>query len=73
MITVLQEISDKLKALKEVMRVLKPKAIFAVTEFLPDPDYPCKRTTNRIVAGAGFLIDQESGNLWNYTMRFKAP
>lgn len=73
MITVLQEIPDKLKALKEVMRVLKPKAILAVTEFLPDPDYPFKRTTNRIVTGAGFLIDQESGNLWNYTVRFKAP
>ena len=73
MITVLQEIPDKLKALNEVMRVLKPKAILAVTEFLPDPDYPFKRTTNRIVTGAGFLIDQESGNLWNYTVRFKAP
>lgn len=73
MITVLQEIPDKLKALKEVMRVLKPKAILAVTEFLPDPDYPFKRTTNLIVTGAGFLIDQESGNLWNYTVRFKAP
>jgi ubiquinone/menaquinone biosynthesis C-methylase UbiE len=73
MITVLQEIPDRLKALREVMRVLKPKGILAVTEFLPDPDYPLKRTTNRIVTGAGFLIDQEHGDLWNYTIRFKAP
>jgi ubiquinone/menaquinone biosynthesis C-methylase UbiE len=73
MITVLQEIPDRLKALKEAIRVLKSKCILAVTEFLPDPDYPLKRTTNRIVTGAGFLVDQEYGDLWNYTTRFKAP
>ena len=73
MITVLQEIPDRLKALKEVMRVLKPKGILAVTEFLPDPDYPLKKTTKRIVTSAGFSIDKENGDLWNYTIRFKVP
>jgi len=73
MTTVLQEIPDRLKALKEVMRVLKPEGLLAVTEFLPDPDYPLKRTTIRMVTNAGFLLDQVYGNLWNYTIRFKAP
>jgi len=73
MITVLQEIPDRLKALKEVMRVLKPKGILAVTEFLPDPDYPLKKTTKRIVTSAGFSTEKENGDLWNYTIRFKAP
>jgi len=39
MITVLQEIPDKGKALREAGRVLKPGGILAVTEFFPDPDY----------------------------------
>jgi len=73
MITVLQEIPDRLKALKEVMRVLKPKGILAVTEFLPDPDYPLKKTTKRIVTSSGFSTEKENGDLWNYTIRFKAP
>lgn len=35
-ITVLQEIQDKNRALKEVMRVLKPNGILAVTGFITD-------------------------------------
>jgi len=41
-VTVLQELPDKNRALKEMKRVLKPGGILAVTEFLPDPDYPLK-------------------------------
>jgi len=73
MITVLQEIPDRLKALREVMRVLKPKGILAVTEFLADPDYPLKKTTKRIVTSAGFSTEKEDGGVWNYTIRFQAP
>ena len=72
MIAVLQEIPDKLKALKEVKRVLKPKGILAITELLIDPDYPLKRTTIRMVTSAGFELDKVEGNLLNYTIRFSA-
>jgi len=71
MITVLQEVPDKERALKEVMRVLKPGGIFAVTEFLPDLDYPWMSTTAQMGLKAGFLIDAMEGNLWNYTVRFR--
>jgi FkbM family methyltransferase len=71
MVTVLQEIPDKQKALKEVKRVLKSDGILAVTEFLPDPDYVLKSTTIKTCKKAGFILDKASGNLWNYTVRFK--
>lgn len=70
MVTVLQEIPDKKKALKEIRRVLKPGGILAVTEFLPDPDYPLKSTTIKIGKEAGFIFVQALGNFWNYTVRF---
>ena len=72
-ITVLQEIPDRQKALAEIKRVLKPEGILAVTEFLPDPDYPFISTVVKQGVGAGFVLDKISGNVWNYTVRFKKP
>jgi len=70
MVTVLQETPDNQKALKEAGRVLKPGGVLAVTEFLPDPDYPLKSTTIKIGEEAGFILDKVLGNFWNYTVRF---
>ena len=70
MVTVLQEIPDKDKALKEARRVLKSGGILAVTEFLPDPDYPLKSTTIKEGEEVGFILDKALGNFWNYTVRF---
>lgn len=73
MITVLPEIPDQGRALAEVRRVLKPRGVLAVTEFLPDPDYPLSSTTVRRGEAAGFEVEGVYGNLWNYTVRFKKP
>jgi len=73
MVTVLPEIPDRNRALQEIRRVLKPCGILAVSELLPDPDYPWKSTTVRICIDAGFVLDKVSGNLWNYTARFTKP
>lgn len=73
MVTVLQEIPDKNKALQEVKRVLKTNGILAVTELLPDPDYSLKSTTIKMGEKAGFTLDKALGNFWNYTVRFKKP
>jgi ubiquinone/menaquinone biosynthesis C-methylase UbiE len=71
MVTVLQEIPDRNKALHEVKRVLKPDGILAVTELFPDPDYPWKSTTIKLGERAGFVVDKVSGNFFNYTVRFR--
>jgi ubiquinone/menaquinone biosynthesis C-methylase UbiE len=73
LITVLEEIPDRRRALHEIMRVLRPGGMLAVTEFLPDPDYPLRRTTIRTATDSGFLLDAQDGDLFNYTVRFKAP
>jgi ubiquinone/menaquinone biosynthesis C-methylase UbiE len=70
MVTVLQEIPDREKALKEVKRVLKEYGILAVSEFFPDPDYPLRSTTVRMGKEAGFFPEEVCGNFWNYTVRF---
>jgi ubiquinone/menaquinone biosynthesis C-methylase UbiE len=70
MITVLPEIPDRLKVLRETERVIKQGGILAVTEFLPDPDYPWRSTTIKLGKSAGFELDESSGNLLNYTVRF---
>lgn len=73
MVTVLQEIPDRNRALHEVKRVLKHGGFLAVTELFPDPDYPWKSTTIKLGQGAGFMADKVSGNFFNYTVRFKKP
>ena len=73
MVTVLQEIPDRSRALREVRRVLKAGGILAVTEFLPDPDYALRTTTVKICQREGFVLDDNLGNLWNYTVRFRKP
>ena len=73
MVASLQEISDRGKALREARRVLKPDGILAVTEFVPDTDYPLRSTTIKLCQQEGFALDGNLGNFWNYTVRFKKP
>ena len=63
----------KRRVVEEVFRVLKPGGVLAVTEFLPDPDYPWRSTTVKICQNEGFVLDASLGNLWNYTVRFRKP
>ncbi|GEM_PF-315634 len=72
MVTVLQEIPDRVRALREVFRVLKPGGILAVTEFLIDPDYALKSTTVRLRRDR-FLVEDIAGSFWDYTVKFRKP
>ena len=71
MVAVLSEIPDVPKALKEVKRVLKPDGRFAVTEFLPDPDYRLEHEIIRLGTKHGFVYETSDGNLMDYTVRFR--
>lgn len=69
-VAVLMEIPDPVRSLKEAKRALKPGGLLAVTELLPDPDYPLSKVTIRCGQAAGFRVEAVEGNLWSYTVRF---
>lgn len=71
LVAALMEIPDPQRCLLEVRRVLKPEGLLAVSEFMPDPDYPSRRVTIRTVEGAGFAVEAVEGNAWAYTIRFR--
>ena len=70
-VAALSEIPDVPAALAEVRRVLKPGGCFAVTEFLPDPDYRLEHEIIRLVTQHGFTYETSAGTLLDYTVRFR--
>ena len=71
LVTVLMEIPNRENALSEIYRVLKPGGSLAITEFLPDPDYPSRKTVLKLGKQAGFVPEEISGTIFNYTIRFR--
>ncbi len=73
LITVLPEIPDPVRALREIHRVLKPGGVVSLTEEFLDPDYPRRATTIAWASAAGFELVARYGNWWNYTLNFRKP
>jgi ubiquinone/menaquinone biosynthesis C-methylase UbiE len=71
MVTVLAEIPDRKKALLEIHRVLKPDGLLAIGEFLPDPDYPRRKTVVSWCKEAGFELISEYGGVIHYVLTFQ--
>lgn len=71
MITVIGEIPEPVRAMREFYRVLKPSGTLAFSELLPDPDYPLRRTLVRMAAQAGFRLKRKLGNFFAYTLVFE--
>jgi len=71
LVAALMEIPDPQRCLLEAHRVLKPKGVLAVSEFMPDPDYPSRRVTIRTAENAGFAVEAQEGSAWAYTIRFR--
>jgi ubiquinone/menaquinone biosynthesis C-methylase UbiE len=73
MIAVLGEIPDKKRALLEIKRVLKDDGLLAIGEFLPDPDYPRRKTVIHWCKDAGFELVWDHGCILHYVLTFKKP
>lgn len=71
--TVLGEIPKRENALQEIYAALKPGGILSVTEVLIDPHYQSRATVQRLAKQAGFRVQQEWGNVLNFTMHLAKP
>jgi ubiquinone/menaquinone biosynthesis C-methylase UbiE len=71
LVTVLPEIPEQARALRELRRVLKPGGVLSVTEEFYDPDYRFVSETIRQVEASGFRAEERFGNFWVYTVNFR--
>ena len=71
LITVISEIPEPERALREFYRVLAPAGTLAFSELLTDPDYPLAQTLMRLASHAGFRLKQKLGNFFSYTLVFE--
>jgi SAM-dependent methyltransferase len=70
LVTVLGEIPDRLAALQNLYRVLKPGGTLSITEILGDPHYQTRRTVLRLGQEAGFEPTQHWKTLLTFTQNF---
>lgn len=71
LITVIGELPEPERAMREFHRVLAPAGTLAFSEALLDPDYPLARTLIRRADQAGFRLKRKLGNLFAYTLLFE--
>ncbi len=74
LIATLPQIPNKLLALAELSRVLKPDGRMVISEELPDPAYAPPPMTRRWLTEAGFRIGGQMGNWFCYhVVAFNQP
>ncbi len=69
-IACLPEIPDPVKVLREFKRILKPNGIISLSELLPDPDYPRRKTEKKWATEAGLEFIEGFGNFFVYQLNF---
>jgi SAM-dependent methyltransferase len=70
---VLGEIPDRLPALRDALRVLRPGGVLSITEALIDPHYRFRNDVVKLCRQAGFELVSIEGSLFNYTATFRKP
>lgn len=71
MITVIGEIPEPVRAMREFYRVLKPSGRLAFSELIMDPDYPSAQTLIRQAAQVGFRVQRKTGSFFSYSLVFE--
>ena len=71
MITVIGEIPEPVRAMREFRRVLSPLGTLVFSELLLDPDYPLASSLIRWAASAGFRLRTRLGGIFYYTLIFE--
>jgi len=73
LVHVLGEIPDRLPALRDALRVLRPGGVLSITEALIDPHYRFRNDVVKLCRQAGFELVSIEGSLFNYTATFRKP
>lgn len=73
LVTVLGEVPDRVAALREIYRALKPGGVLSVTEALPDPDYQSRSAIRKLAGEAGFEPAVVHGGVFAFTMNLRKP
>jgi SAM-dependent methyltransferase len=73
LVTVLGEIPDKLAALREIHRSLRPGGVLSLTEVLPDPHYQRLARARALATCAGFRESRLVRGWLSYTLNLRRP
>jgi ubiquinone/menaquinone biosynthesis C-methylase UbiE len=73
MVTVLGEIPDQAAALREMLTVLKPGGVLAVSEVIADPHFQRRSHMLALAAKAGFREKARKGGRLAYTLYLERP
>ena len=65
--------ADRLPALREALRVLRPGAALSISEMMIDPHYRFRNDVVKLGRQAGFELTSIEGSLFNYTATFRKP
>jgi SAM-dependent methyltransferase len=73
LVTVLGEVPEKLAALREIHRSLRPGGLLSITEVLPDPHYQAVSRVRALVGDAGFRELSIFRGWLSYTLNVGRP